>query len=244
MKKIEYLKSIKGPEQKTEAWLSLRKDKITTSACGSIIGTCKYNTKDEVLIEKCLPSGIKKKFQGNVATYWGERWEQTAIDLYCKLMGKTNYDFGLLYYEQVDPVRKRSEWLIQFLDENPHLRTDILACSPDGIALDQQNFEDLILIEVKCPYKRKIIPGQLPEQYEAQIRLNMEILDVNRGDFIEFRPADENGPTQINIVRVHRDPEYFKRILPVLNDFWGEVEHWRRNDITQHPLWNKYIKDI
>jgi hypothetical protein len=245
MDKIEFLNCIKGPEQKSDEWKNLRMKYLTTSSYGTIFGVCnKYSSKDEVLIEKCLPPGMSKPYTSNVACEWGERYEQEAIDLYCKLMNKTNYNYGLLSYTQVDPVRKPEKWLVDFLEENKHLRTDIMACSPDGIAIDNDNKECPVLIEVKCPYRRKIIIGEIPEQYVSQVQMNMHILDLEKADFIEYRPPSEEDNTDavINIVRVDRDPEYFKKHLVILNDFWKEIEEWRVKGIENHPKYERFMK--
>ncbi len=246
MDKIKFLQELGGPEQKSDDWKFLRKGKITTSAAGNIFGTCKYSTRETVLIEKCLPKGSAKQFNGSIFTFHGERFEKEAGDLYCSLMNKTNYEFGLISYTSLAPIREPNPILDTFLQNNPHIRTDILACSPDGIAIDNDNIEEPVLIEIKCPFKRKIIMGEIPEQYVAQVQLNMQILDLKKADFIEYKPPDPLTGTGavINIVRIHRDEEYFIKHLPILNKFWAEVEYWRQNDITKHPGYEKYIKDI
>lgn len=244
MEKINFLKSIKGPEQKSEEWLNLRTKYLTTSSYGTIFGlNNKYSKPEDVLIEKCLPKGVSKPYIGNSATFHGEKFENENIDLYCKIMNKTNYEFPLLSWEQVNPIRKLPDEIKEFLEQNPHLRTDILACSPDGIAIDNNNVEGPILLEAKCPYRRKIVPGTIPEHYLSQVQMNMWILDIEKADFIEYVPPGHNpdGKVILNIVRVHRDNDYFKKHLVILNDFWKQIEHWRANDITKHPRYEKYI---
>jgi len=245
MDKIEFLKNIQGPEQKSEAWLELRGKYLTTSSYGSIFGVSKYSKPEDVLIEKCLPKGVKKNFSGSVATYHGEKYETEALDLYCKLMGKTNYEFGLRSWEEVNPIRRLPDDIKQFLEDNPHLRTDILACSVDGISIDNNNEEEPVLLEVKCPYRRKIINNHVPIEYMSQVQMNLWIMDIEKADFVEYIPPNHFGqPLQLNIVRVHRDHDYFKKHLVILNDFWKQIEYWRENDITKHPYYEKYSKDL
>ena len=113
------------------------------------LGNNKYSSYDEVLFKKC---GIRKPFVGNEATRHGQKYEDEAIELYCKKYNKKTFNFGLL----------------------PHPKIDFLAGSPDDITYDG------IVIEVKCPLRRKIVLGEIPIHYQAQIRMNMEICSLKK----------------------------------------------------------------
>jgi hypothetical protein len=74
-----------------------------------------------------------------------------------------------------------------------------------------------------------------------QVQLNMFILDLEIADFIEYIPGIYPGTNQeINIVRVHRDDNWFEENGPKLRKFWDEVLEWRQKDITTHPEYLKY----
>ena len=64
-----------------------------------------------------------------------------------------------------------------------------MAGSPDGIAEDVRGLEELILLEVKCPYRRKIVFGKVPDNYYPQIQLNMAIMGINKADYIEYKTS-------------------------------------------------------
>ena len=117
-----------------------------------------------------------------------------------------------------------------------------MAGSPDGIALSTSDVNAKpILLEVKCPYKRVIKHGEIPDYYFPQVQLNMFICDLDLADFIEYRP-----PNEINIVRVNRDEKWLSENLKKLELFWKDIEFYRINDIKTHPKFpvKKNILDL
>lgn len=160
--------------------------------------------------------GIAKPFTGNQATLHGQNYEDEAIDLYCQKYGKKRFSFGLM----------------------PHPTIDFLAGSPDDITYDG------IVIEVKCPLIRKIIPGEIPAHYKAQILMNMEICDLDKGVFIEYKPAHmtEDGNYILNVVHIDRDREWFESIFPTLKTFWEAVQRYQEIGIENHPRYEYFLK--
>jgi len=110
-----------------------------------------------------------------------------------------------------------------------------LGGSPDGITTDG------ILLEVKCPMRRKIVMGEVPHHYLSQVLLNLEICNLELAHFIEFiPPSTENGEDYtINIVEVQRDREWFSKELPKMREFWEDVLKYRKEGIEAHPKWKK-----
>lgn len=153
--------------------------------------------------------GISAPFTGNKYTKHGQEYEDEAIDIYCKLYGKKTHSFGLL----------------------PHPTIPWLGGSPDDITTDG------IVIEVKCPYTRPIKMGEIPEHYVGQVKMNMEIADLDKAVFIEYRPAHMTPDNKmiLNVVEVNRDRTWFENILPVLDSFWKSVVHYREKGIENHP---------
>ena len=212
MDKINKLKSIPQHEQRSEAWFKQREGKLTSSDAGTVLGLNPYQRPHEVLFKKC--GHDPKPFVGNVATLHGQKYEDEAIDKYCKLTGQENHDFGLIAHEDV------------------HNCSDYywLAGSPDGVSMSKEENGRPILLEVKCPYKRPIKFGYIPEYYYPQVQLNMFICNLEDADFIEYKPPDI-----MNIVRVKIDYNWLNESLPILEEFWKEVECYRKNDIKLHP---------
>jgi len=212
--KINQLLAIPQHIQKSEAWLNQRKDKLTSSDAATALGINPYQKREELLFKKC---GLDSKpFTGNIATRHGEKYEDEAIEKYCRIMGKKNFNFGLLCHKD---VHKNDDYYW-------------LGGSPDGVAVDYDNQDDseAILLEVKCPFRRKIISGTIPNYYLPQVQLNLFICGLKKADFIEYYP-----PNKINIVRVNRDEKWLEENLIVLAEFWKDVEHYREIGIENHP---------
>ncbi len=221
-KQIDALLKIPQYEQRSDEWFAQRENKLTSSDAATVLGINPYQKRKEVLFKKC--GHDLKPFVGNVATRHGQKYEDEAIEKYCNLTNRTNYNFGLISHEDVYK-NKDYYWL---------------AGSPDGIAIDSDNHSGKpILLEVKCPYRRTIIPGKIPEYYVPQVQLNMFICDLELADFIEYKP-----PSTLNIVRLERDDEWLKKNIPILEKFWKDVEYYRLNDITKHPEFPKVKKTL
>lgn len=156
--------------------------------------------------------GISQPFTGNEATRHGQKYETEAIKLYCDIFNKKTKSFGLL----------------------PHPTVSWLGGSPDDIT------HDGIVIEVKCPFRRKIIHGEIPIQYISQVKMNMEITGLDKAVFIEYKPADESGEYILNVVEIDRDPEWFESVFPTLDKFWKSVLYYRQNGIDKHKDYKYY----
>jgi putative phage-type endonuclease len=203
---VKKLLALPQYEQRSAEWFAQRKNKLTSSDLDTVLGRNKYSTTDEVLFRKC---GIEKPFAGNIATRHGQKYEDEAIDIYCKKYNKKSYPFGLIAHPTIS-------WL---------------GGSPDDIT------HDGIVIEVKCPFQRKIIMGEIPTHYLTQVLMNMEICNLDKAVFIEYRPASmcDNNEMIMNIVHIDRDPNWINTVLPPLEKFWNAVLHYRKNGIENHP---------
>jgi putative phage-type endonuclease len=168
-------------------------------------------------MDKC--GGTSKPFVGNAATRWGTHYEDIAIEKYSEIKNKKVLSFGLIIHPQYS-------WL---------------GGSPDGITTDG------ILLEVKCPLRRKIVHGEVPHHYLSQVLLNLEICNLELAHFIEFVPGKSDNDFEINIVEVHRDREWFSANINKMKEFWDSVLKYREVGIEKHPKYsnkpNKRKKD-
>ena len=220
--KILELQKIPQHEQRSPEWFAQRKGKLTSSDAATVTGKNPYCTYDELLLKKC---GIEKPFVGNVATLHGQKYEDPAIELYCRVTGRRNYNFGLINYTDVN-----SEF------EHYNSDHDFLAGSPDGIAESiAEPDSEPVLLEVKCPYRRKIKMGYIPEYYVPQVQLNLYICNLKTADFIEYCPKTET----LNIVRIYRDTKWLNEAFPKLINFWNEVMHFRNIGIEVSEAFKK-----
>lgn len=164
--------------QKSEAWLKQRSGFITASSASNLLirdkKTCgKYvelfGLEDTFAFNGkcCNPYSSKNQyfldkcrgstFKGNIATYHGQKYEQVVVDIYSVLYKTPVLEFGLI----------------------PHPEISWLAASPDGITPEG------VMIEIKCPYRRKI-NGVVPLQYYIQVQLQMEATNLEVCDFLEY----------------------------------------------------------
>jgi len=213
---IATINAIPQHKQKSQEWLNQRKGFLTSSDAASALGTNPYSSYDELVFKKC---GVAKPFTGNIATRHGERYEDEAIDRYCSVMGMVNYEFGLIPYKDVPR-------------ESPDPELNFLAGSPDGIALPVgcTDESEPIMIEVKCPFRRKPKQGQVPEHYLPQVQLNMLICKCNKADFIEYLPKTQ----ELFITRIHIDHEWLNSRFGLFKGFWKTVELYRSQGIHTH----------
>jgi predicted phage-related endonuclease len=234
-KHLKFLKNLPQYDQGTTQWLQQRKGKLTSSDIATALGINPYKKAVELLLEKC---GAGRTFTGNENTEHGHKYESEAIGIYESLLLKENHTFGMISFADLDPIRETKESSRKYIDKKYHF----LGGSPDGISVDKLITDESVLtqVEVKCPLRRKIKHGQIPEYYFPQVQLNMFILDLEVTDFIEYIPNIAGKSVEINIVRIFRDDDWFERIFPTLEKFWADVCYWRTQDITTHPDYDKY----
>lgn len=176
--KVFLLKRRRQYEQRTPEWYDARRSLITASSAASLLvrneKTCKpyvteykeentfdynnkscnpYTNKTQYLLDKCR----QKAFKGNIATFWGQKYEPVVTDLYSLHSNKDVLEFGLL-------IHPEHPWL---------------GASPDGITPDG------VMIEIKCPFRRKIT-GIPPLYYWIQVQLQLEVCDLDVCDFVEY----------------------------------------------------------
>jgi putative phage-type endonuclease len=231
---LNFLKNLPSHPQGSKEWLEQRKGKLTSSDVATAIGINPYKKAVQLLLEKC---GAGRSFEGNESTFHGQKYEHEAISKYETLMSKENHTFGMISFADLDPIRQSTKYT--------NRKYHFLGGSPDGISVDKEITDGSVLsqVEVKCPLRRKIKHGQIPEYYFPQIQLNMFILDLEVTDFIEYIPDTIGKNVEMNIVRIYRDEEWFDKIFPVLQKFWEEVKLWRTRDITTHPEYDKYYSN-
>ena len=207
--RVELLLKIPQYTQRSPEWFEQRNNAITASDMPTVLGENSYKKPWSLLVDKC--GGNSKPFVGNAATRWGTHYEDIAIEKYSEIKNKKVLSFGLIIHPEYS-------WL---------------GGSPDGITTDG------ILLEVKCPLRRKIIHGEVPHHYLSQVLLNLEICNLELAHFIEFVPGNSDSNYEINIVEVHRDREWFRENIVKMKEFWDSVLEYRQIGIENHPNYSK-----
>ena len=145
-----------GVAQRTPEWYATRRELITASDFGQALGSGKFGTPKQFFAKKC---GYEPERPFNALIpplKWGVMFEPVANEIYCHKNNVRVHEFGLLRHPTV-----------------PYL-----GASPDGIT-------DLgVMVEIKCPYKRKI-DGTIPSQYFHQIQGQLEVCGLTECDYLE-----------------------------------------------------------
>jgi len=155
-KTLKELKKIPYIKQRTIEWLEARKNRLTAS---DLYEAIKGGSTNLSLAKKKANVIIDNTDYNAIKPLkWGTMFESMAERCYSKKYGNINInEFGLI----CDKYNKH------------------FAASPDGIS-------DIgIMIEIKCPYSRKIIDGFIPPKYQAQMQGQLAVCELDECHYIE-----------------------------------------------------------
>jgi putative phage-type endonuclease len=182
--------------QHSDEWHRVRGTLITGTNLASIVGTNPYCSATALFKQKTGQIAIPPV--NNIACRHGTLHESEAANVYSSLMNipLIEEDIGLV-------VHPSYSWL---------------AASPDRVASYLP-----LLIEIKCPWKRKIIPSCIPTYYLPQIQLQMEVCDIEWCHFVQYIPPTADTYGQLDITLVQRDHEWWSKTLPVASFFYQMI---------------------
>jgi len=193
-------------EQRSPEWFEQRRNRVTASLAGAILGYSPHMTRADALHRMVRASlGEPSEFIGNVATSYG-----------------TNHEAGALVEFQMETGLKVEPASFVAYE-------DWLGASPDGYASDGG------LVEIKCPYGLRKATKPAPfksadsqPHYYAQMQVQMYVTDTQHCHFYQWCPADTN----YSIVR--RDQAWLNRNLPALRQFYAEFLDELNYNAAQH----------
>jgi len=162
--KIEHLKAVPQPEQRTEEWYRFRHNTLTASNLWKVFYS--ESSQNQLIYEKCKPVEIHSNKPTNIETpfHWGQKYEPLSV-LYYEFFYKTRVDdFGCI----------------------PHPEFPYMAASPDGINCDIDNERYGRMLEIKNIVNRDIT-GIPKMEYWVQMQIQMETCNLNECDFLETR---------------------------------------------------------
>jgi putative phage-type endonuclease len=143
-------------KQRTKEWFDARENRLTASDLFDAIKDSKVS--DAIAKKKAKITKNNINFNAIKPLKWGTMFEPMVSRIYSEVNGNINiYEFGLICDSQ-----------------NEHF-----GASPDGIN------ELGIMIEIKCPYSRKIVDGYIPEKYLMQIQGQLAVCNLKECDYIE-----------------------------------------------------------
>lgn len=219
----------KDIEQRTPEWFEARKNKVTGSAVGAILGLNPYKKPQEVMRDMVRAyHGLPSEFKGNVATEWGTACEQSATNQF------------EMFHSEVPVVETGFHF---------HPAHTWLGASPDGLLGDHG------LIEIKCPYglrnKSKPEFKTLASQLHYQAQVQIELFCTGR-EFCEFYQWAPNGDS---LETEQASEEWIFENLPKLQAFYDsflierempnatrylEETHLEQTDLTVTDLVDRY----
>ena len=162
--KINYLKNIPQPVQRTVEWYEFRSKCLTASNIWKAF--ISESTRNQLIYEKCQPQDSSKFSNTSTESslHWGNKYEPLSILIYERNYKTVISDFGCI----------------------PHKTISFLAASPDGINTLDTSDRYGRMLEVKNIVNRDI-DGIPKMEYWIQMQVQMEVCNLNECDFLETR---------------------------------------------------------
>lgn len=198
--------------QRSPEWLALRNQLITASDVSSIL-ECGYGSAYEVFQRKKTAVGqvvaqIEQPVEQQTReTEWGITYEPYAKSLFCQKTNLAVRDVSLIKHKEIP-------WL---------------AASPDGVIFEGNQLVGLL--EIKCPFKRRIIPGHIPKYYWIQVQIQMEVCDTDICYFYQWNNVLDD------VMIIHRDRRWFMSIYHQLLEFYNNLQQ----DTNPYTNWTEWI---
>ncbi len=162
-KKIEIIKNIPQPKQRTMEWYEYRHNLLTASSIWKVFAS--ESNQNSLIYEKCKPfDPIKTNQYKSASLMWGNIFEPLSIKIYEKKFSTKIEDFGCIQ----------------------HPEYEFIGASPDGINVDVSSDKYGRMLEIKNIYNREI-NGIPKEEYWIQMQLQLETCDLELCDFLETR---------------------------------------------------------
>lgn len=168
---VSVLRNLPLIPQRSQAWFDLRMNRLTASDLAQSIGKGKFGTKKALLEKKAFPeTAVFNSFMAPLK--WGIMFEEMGMRSYQQSVNTAKlYEFGLI----------------------PNKDIVCFGASPDGIT------ETGIMVEMKCPYKRKCT-NEVPEQYYLQIQGQLATCHLTYCDYVECYFEAFNDMCEYNMV--------------------------------------------
>jgi len=172
--KIDYLRSLPQPDQRTPEWYSFRHNLITASNAYKAFES--QSNINQLIYEKCQPlktNSSDDKFSMvnvNSTFHWGQKYEPLSVEIYEHIYNTKVEDFGCIQ----------------------HNTYKFLGASPDGINVKLDSPLYGRMLEIKNIVNREIT-GIPKKEYWIQTQLQMEVCDLDECDFLETKFTEYNN---------------------------------------------------
>jgi putative phage-type endonuclease len=168
-KKIQGLRDIPQPTQRTPEWYTFRSNLITASNAWKAFES--QAAINQLIYEKCQPVKqidpdvkVIHNVNTNTPMHHGQKYEPLSVMFYEYMYNTIVEDFGCIQ----------------------HPSYSFLGASPDGINVDPLSDRYGRMLEIKNPVSRDIT-GIPKKEYWVQMQLQMEVCDLDECDFLETK---------------------------------------------------------
>lgn len=153
---LKHLQSLPQVAQRSPEWYELRRNRLTASDMAQAMGRGKFGNRAQLVKKKAYPEDTTFNLHSEPLR-WGVMFEPIASRSYSQRLNDMDiHEFGCI----------------------PHADISCFGASPDGIT------EMGIMVEFKCPWRRKI-DGNVLEQYEIQMQGQMAVCGLEECHFVE-----------------------------------------------------------
>lgn len=206
--RVSELLQVEQYEQRTPAWYEVRKGLMTASDAAGALGIPAFKGQRNVR-QSLLEQKVSGTFTGNHMTRWGQDNEDQVRERAMQAVGEIAWEVGLV-------VHPTLTWL---------------GASPDGVTNTGR------LIEIKCPYKRKPVPYEVPHHYWPQIQVQLECTNLDSCYFVQWQPAHLaiDNEEVFSITVVERDRKWFAENVDALKEFWSDLMQMRKTYVPPPP---------
>lgn len=169
--KINKLREIPQPVQRTPEWYQFRWNLITASNAWKAFES--QSTINQLIYEKCQPlknfsdtndEDEIKMVNTNTSLHWGQKYEPLSVLIYEHNYKTKVEDFGCIQ----------------------HPNYTFIGASPDGIIVDKNSDRYGRMLEIKNVVSREIT-GIPKKEYWIQMQFQMEVCDLDECDFLETK---------------------------------------------------------
>jgi putative phage-type endonuclease len=219
-KKIQGLRDIPQPVQRTPEWYKFRWNLITASNAWKAFES--QSTINQLIYEKCQPlkdfnSDVSEDIvmvNTNTTLHWGQKYEPLSVLLYEHMYSSKVEDFGCIQ----------------------HTTYKFIGASPDGIVVESNTGRYGRMLEIKNIVNREI-NGIPKKEYWVQMQLQMEVCDLDECDFLETKFVEyPNYETYMSdsSKACHQDNEFNSYVTTADGDYKGQIIYFHTKEGRPH----------
>ena len=224
--KIQGLRDIPQPVQRTPEWYKFRWNLITASNAWKAFES--QSAINQLIYEKCQPLKTVvpeeeevKLVNTNSPLHWGQKYEPLTVMIYEHEYKTKVEDFGCIQH----PTYK------------------FIGASPDGIIVNPESDRYGRMLEIKNVVSREIT-GIPKKEYWVQMQLQMEVCDLDECDFLETKfveypdeaafLSDENKTKGIILYFHTKEGKPFYKYKPLEITDQQDIQVWEETELEKY----------